>query len=70
MGTKPRKNVKEQDNQGEGNKEADRRYREKTREFIDAGKVEKAAEDAADMTESELASARRAEEIGKTKARK
>jgi hypothetical protein len=30
-------------NQGEGNKEADRHYREKTKEFVDSGRVEEAA---------------------------
>lgn len=58
------------DNQGEGNKEADRRYRESTREFVESGKVEDAAADAATMSAEELEEARRAEEKAKSHAKK
>ena len=36
-----------QSNQGEGNKEADRRYREKAQDFAEKGDVEKKAREAA-----------------------
>lgn len=58
------------DNQGEGNKEADRRYRESTREFVESGKVDEAADDAATMSAEELAEARRAEAEAKSHAKK
>lgn len=58
------------DNQGEGNKEADRRYRESTREFVESGKVDEAAADAATMSAEELAEARRAEAEAKAHAKK
>jgi hypothetical protein len=32
--------------QGEGDREADRRYREKTREFVKSGRVDEAAQEA------------------------
>ena len=55
----PRKSDKETSeplNQGEGNKEADRRYREKTTEFARSGRVEgaaRAAEEALEGPEGE-----------------
>jgi Spy/CpxP family protein refolding chaperone len=58
------------DNQGEGNQEADRRYRESTREFVESGKVDEAAADAATMSAEELAEARRAEAEAKSHAKK
>ncbi len=58
------------ENQGEGNKEADRRYRESTREFVESGKVEDAARDAASMSKEALEEARRAEEKAKSRAKK
>ena len=57
------------DNQGEGNKEADRRYRESAREFVESGKVEDAAKDAASMSTEELEEARRAESEAKSHAK-
>lgn len=44
-----------QKNQGEGNKTADRDYREGVEDFIDSGKVEDAAEKAKDALESDEA---------------
>lgn len=58
------------DNQGEGNQEADRRYRESTREFVESGKVDEAAADAATMSAEELAETRRAEAEAKSHAKK
>lgn len=53
-------------NQGEGNREADREYRQRTRDFVESGKVEKAAEDAKKQDADE---AQKAEETGKKRAR-
>jgi len=58
------------DNQGEGNQEADRRYRESAREFVESGKVQDAADDAATMSAEELEQARRAEAEAKSHAKK
>jgi len=51
---------------GEGNREADREYREKAREFVKSGKVEEAAEKAGDQDPDE---ADRAEQEGRRHAR-
>ena len=53
------------DNQGEGNREAAERYNEATREFVESGKVEKAAEHAAEQDPQE---ARRSEREGREHA--
>jgi len=58
------------DNQGEGNQEADRQYRENAREFVESGKVDDAAADAASMSSEELEQARRAEAEGRSRAKK
>jgi hypothetical protein len=52
-------------NQGEGDREADREYREGVREFISQGKVSAAAKDAKDFVEREPAAAKRAERVAK-----
>lgn len=57
-------------NQGEGNRDADQRYRERTREFVESGKVTDAANDAATMSKEELEEARRAEDKAKSRAKK
>ena len=54
---------------GEGNPEADQRYREGVREFVEDGRVEEAANDAANMTDEERRAAREAEENARKKAR-
>lgn len=54
---------------GEGNVEADRNYRESTREFVDSGRVEPAAENAANMSDEELEEARKAEQEAKGKSK-
>lgn len=56
-------------NQGEGDREAARRYNERTRKFVDAGRVDQAARDAANMTEEERREAEQAEQIGKRRAK-
>lgn len=48
-------------NEGEGNKTADRRYRQKTRNFVESGKVDDAAEEAANLSREELEESKRAE---------
>lgn len=45
--------MKKNKNQGEGNRDADRRYRESTRDFIEAGRVRDAANEAVNVSESE-----------------
>lgn len=56
-------------NQGEGNREAARRYAEKTQDFVDSGKVEEAARNAANMSDQERKEAEQAEETGKSHAK-
>ncbi len=52
-------------NQGEGDRTADREYREGVREFISQGKVDAAAKDAKDFVERDPAAAKRAERAAK-----
>jgi hypothetical protein len=56
----------EQDPKGEGNREADRHYRERTREFVESGKVDEAAEKARKQDPKE---GEEAEEKGRERAR-
>ena len=56
-------------NQGEGNKEADRHYREKTKEFVDSGRVDEAARRAKPQSEQEAEELRRAEAEGRSHAK-
>jgi len=51
---------------GEGNHEADREYREKTRKFVDSGKVDKAVKKARDIDPEQAAAA---EKAGRNEAR-
>lgn len=44
-----------QKNEGEGNKTADRNYREGVRDFVDSGKVDDAAEEAKNALEGDEA---------------
>lgn len=53
-------------NQGEGDRESARRYNEDTREFVESGRVDEAAERARDQDPEE---AREAEEAGLERAR-
>lgn len=55
-------------NPGEGDREADRHYRDRTREFVESGRVDEAAERAAEQDpeegeEAEEAGRRRAKEV-------
>ena len=55
--------------QGEGNYEAARRYDEAQKRFVDSGRVDEAAEQAAPKSEAEAEALRRAEEAGKSHAK-
>lgn len=58
------------ENEGEGNRTAARNYNQKTRAFVDAGKVDEAAEAAKDALDGdEREELEEAEELGKSKAR-
>ena len=54
---------------GEGNYAASREYNDATRQFVQAGRVEDAAEAAAPADAGEAADLERAEEIGKSHAK-
>jgi hypothetical protein len=49
---------------GEGNYEASRQYNEATKAFVESGRVDKAARDAAPKTAAEAADMDAAEEVG------
>ncbi|HEX5045985.1 MAG TPA: hypothetical protein VFX89_02600 [Gammaproteobacteria bacterium] len=57
------------DNQGEGNRDADRRYRRGVKKTLEETTPEERAEEARDMTPEERAAAERAEAEGKRHAR-
>lgn len=59
----------EEKNQGEGNREADRRYRRGVRETVEETTPEERARRARDLTPEELDAARAAEEAAKAKKR-
>lgn len=56
----------ERNSKGEGDREADRHYREKTRDFVESGKVDEAAEKARNQDPEE---AEKAEEAGRKRAK-
>lgn len=56
-------------NQGEGNREADRHYREATRDFVESGRVEDAARRAKPESSDEADELRRADEAGRARAK-
>ena len=56
-------------NQGEGNREADRRYREGVQKTLERTTPEERAEEARDMTDEERRAAERAEQEGIKHAR-
>jgi len=59
-----------QRNEGEGNKSAARSYNEKTRRFVESGRVNKQAEAARKAVEGDEKEAlRKAEEIGRSHAK-
>jgi hypothetical protein len=55
--------------QGEGNYEASRTYNEATKRFVESGKVDKAAHDAAPATDAEALQLAAAEAEGKSRAK-
>jgi hypothetical protein len=59
----------ERKNQGEGNREADQRYRRGVRETVEETTEEERARQARDLTPEELQAARAAEEEAKAKKR-
>ena len=59
----------EEKNQGEGNREADRRYRRGVRETVEETTPEERARRARDLTPEEQDEARAAEEAAKAKKR-
>ncbi|MGH8196349.1 MAG: hypothetical protein ACREQ8_18435 [Woeseiaceae bacterium] len=62
--------MKERQNGGEGNREADRRYRKGVRKTVKDTSASERAEDARELSAEELEQARIAEEKGKSRARK
>jgi hypothetical protein len=56
--------------EGEGSYTGTKDYNQRTRKFIDSGKVEQAAEDAKPKNEQEADEMQKAEGIGKQKAKK
>jgi len=55
---------------GEGNREADRRYRKGVRETVENTSKEERGENARNLSREDLDKARQAEEKGKSRARK
>jgi hypothetical protein len=53
---------------GEGNYEASRRYRERTEQFVESGRVEQAAEEAKNASPAETNELERAEAEGRERA--
>jgi hypothetical protein len=56
--------------EGEGSYSATKDYNQRTKKFIDSGKVEQAAEDAKPDSEREADEMQKAERAGKQKAKK
>jgi hypothetical protein len=55
--------------EGEGSYSASKDYNERTKKFVDAGKVEQAARDAEPKSEEEVHAMQKAERIGKKHAK-
>jgi hypothetical protein len=56
--------------EGEGSYSGTKDYNQRTKKFIDSGKVEQAADDAEPKTEQEAQDMQKAERVGKQKAKK
>ena len=67
MGTKPRN--EERDNEGEGNKSADRNYREATRKFVESERGRAQIEKAGDVDSNKERDIERAEEEARRHAK-
>ena len=59
---------KDKDLQGEGNYDASRRYRDRTEDFIESGKVDEAAKNAVPDSPEEQRELEQAEEEGRSRA--
>jgi hypothetical protein len=55
--------------EGEGSYSGSKEYNERTKKFVDSGKVEQAARDAAPKSEEEAHAMQKAERIGKKHAK-
>ncbi len=55
--------------EGEGSYTGSKDYNERTRKFVDAGKVEQAANDAKPQSEQEAHEMKKAERLGKQRAK-
>jgi hypothetical protein len=62
--------MNKRDNGGEGNREADRRYRKGVDKTVKDTSASERSRKARDLSEEELRKARQAEEKGKSRARK
>jgi hypothetical protein len=69
MDEQERKGTSEGQVEGEGSYSGTREYNERTKQFIDSGKVEQAARDAAPKSEEEKRAMQEAERIGKERAK-
>ena len=56
--------------EGEGSYSGSKDYNERTKKFVDSGKVEQAAQDAEPKSEEEKHAMQKAERIGKQRAKK
>jgi hypothetical protein len=56
--------------EGEGSYSGTKDYNQRTKKFVDSGRVEQAAEDAEPKSEQEAHEMQKAERIGKQKAKK
>lgn len=56
-------------NQGEGDKESDRKYRERTEAFVNSERGRKEIEKAGQLSEEEARQLRKSEDEGKSRAR-
>ena len=56
--------------EGEGSYTGSKDYNERTKKFVDSGKVEQAAEDAKPKSEQEAHEMQKAERIGRQRAKK
>ena len=61
--------VKQQNVSGEGNYEASRKYNDATKKFVESGKVDKAAHDAAPASDAEALQMAAAEAEGRSRAK-
>ncbi|MGZ8211040.1 MAG: hypothetical protein ACXWUH_11070 [Burkholderiales bacterium] len=70
MNTKDKEQGKlKHDEHGEGNYKATRDYNERTKDFVESGKVDEAADKAKPKNEQEARDMREAEEAGKSRSK-